>query len=75
MIYDYVYDLITTLFIDITLLSDNVAFFLELFMVLLSAYIFRLMLSPIFYLFRISAAQYRSIMPKEKIRSRRFNND
>ena len=73
MIYEYVYDLITTLFIDPTLLSDQGALFLEFLMIFLAATIFRFMLSPIAFLFKIAAAQYKAIGgPKTRIRARNF---
>ncbi len=53
MIYEYVYDLITTLFIDPTLLSAEGQMFLELLMIFLAAIIFRFMLAPVGFLFKI----------------------
>lgn len=73
MIYEYVYDLITTLFIDPTLLSAEGQMFLELLMIFLAAIIFRFMLSPIGFLFKIAAAQFKSIGgPKTRVRARNF---
>ena len=73
MIYDYVYDLITTLFIDPALLSAEGVMFLELLMIFLTATIFRFMLAPIGFLFKISAAQFKAIGgPKTRIRPRNF---
>lgn len=73
MIYDYVYDLITTLFIDPTLLSAEGQMFLELLMIFLAAIIFRFMLSPIGFLFKIAAAQFKAIGgPKTRVRARNF---
>ena len=74
MIYDYVWEMLTTLFLDPEGLTSELILFYEIFAIFISAMIFRLMLSPIFYLFRIAAAQYRAIMPKEKIRSRNFKD-
>jgi hypothetical protein len=73
MIYEYVYDLITTLFIDPTLLSAEGQMFLELLMIFLAAIIFRFMLSPIGFLFKIAAAQFKAIGgPKTRVRARNF---
>ena len=73
MIYDYVYELITTLFVDPTLLSAEGQMFLELLMLFLAAVIFRFMLSPIGFLFKIAAAQWKAIGgPKTRVRARNF---
>lgn len=73
MIYDYVYNLITTLFIDPTLLSAEGGLFLELLMIYLAALVFRFMMSPVAYLFKIAAAQFKAIGgPKQRIRARNF---
>lgn len=73
MIYDYVYDLITTLFIDPTLLSAQGQLFLEFLMIFLAAVIFRFMMSPVGFLFKIAAAQFKAIGgPKTRIRARNF---
>lgn len=73
MIYDYVHELITTLFIDPTMLSAEGQLFLELLMIYLAALVFRFMLAPIGFLFRIAAAQYKAIGgPKTRIRARNF---
>jgi hypothetical protein len=73
MIYDYVYELITTLFVDPTLLSAEGQFFLELLMLFLAAVVFRFMLSPIGFLFKIAAAQWKAIGgPKTRVRARNF---
>lgn len=71
MIYDYVYELITTLFIDITLLSPELSFFVELFMLFITIALIRFFLIPVFYLFKISASQYRNILPKTRFRRNR----
>jgi hypothetical protein len=71
MLYEYVYELITTLFIDITMLSSELVFFLELFMIFITASLIRFFLIPIFYLFKISASTYRNIFPKTRIRRSR----
>ena len=75
MIYEYIYELLNTLFIDSSLLSVEAYFLFELMTMFLSALILRLMLSPVFYLFRIASAQYRAILPKQKIRTRDFIKD
>ena len=73
MIYEYVYELITTLFIDPELLSAEGQLFLEFLMIFLAAIIFRFMLSPVAFLFKIAAAQYKAIGgPKTRIRARNF---
>jgi len=73
MIYEYVYDLITTLFIDPTLLSSEGQMFLEFLMIFLAAIIFRFMLAPVGFLFKIAAAQFKAIgAPKTRIRARNF---
>jgi hypothetical protein len=73
MIYEYVYDLITTLFIDPTLLSNEGEMFLELLMIFLAATIFRFMLAPVGFLFKIAATQFKAIGgPKTRIRKRDF---
>jgi hypothetical protein len=73
MIYDYIYDLITTLFIDPELLSSEGLVFLEIMMIYLSAILLRFMLAPVFILFRVAAAQYKAIGgPKARIRARSF---
>jgi hypothetical protein len=73
MIYEYVYELITTLFIDPELLSAEGQMFLELLMIFLAATIFRFMLAPVGFLFKISAAQFKAIGgPKTRIRARNF---
>ena len=60
-IYDYVYDLFTTLFIDPSLISSEALIFLEIIMIFTAALIFRFMLYPIGLIFKIAATQYRSI--------------
>jgi uncharacterized protein (UPF0333 family) len=73
MIYEYVYELITTLFVDPTLLSAEGQMFLELLMLFLAAVIFRFMLSPVGFLFKIAAAQWKAIGgPKTRVRARNF---
>lgn len=73
MIYEYVYDLITTLFIDPTLLSPEGGLLLEFLMIYLAALVFRFMMSPVAYLFKIAAAQFKAIGgPKQRIRARNF---
>jgi len=73
MIYDYVYELITTLFIDPDLLSAEGVIFLELLMIYLAAIILRFMLAPVGFLFKIAAAQFKAIGgPKTRIRARNF---
>lgn len=73
MIYDYVYSFITTLFIDPTLLSAEGQLFLEMLMIFLAAVVFRFMLSPVGFLFKIAAAQFKAIGgPKTRIRARNF---
>jgi hypothetical protein len=73
MIYDYVYELITTLFVDPELLSAEGQMFLELLMLFLAAVIFRFMLSPVGFLFKIAAAQWKAIGgPKTRVRARNF---
>jgi hypothetical protein len=73
MIYDYIYELITTLFIDPDLLSPEGLVFLEIMMIYLSAILLRFMLTPIFILFRVAATQYKAIGgPKMRIRARSF---
>jgi uncharacterized protein (UPF0333 family) len=73
MIYDYVYELITTLFVDPTVLSAEGQMFLELLMLFLAAVIFRFMLSPVGFLFKIAAAQWKAIGgPKTRVRARNF---
>ena len=73
MIYDYVYSFITTLFIDPTLLSAEGQLFLEMLMIFLAAVIFRFMLSPVGFLFKIASAQFKAIGgPKTRIRARNF---
>jgi hypothetical protein len=61
MIYDYVYELFTTLFIDPDLISDEALIFLEIMMIYISAIIFKFMLYPVGVLFRIAATQYKNI--------------
>jgi hypothetical protein len=47
--------------------------FLELLMIFLAATIFRFMLAPVGFLFKISAAQFKAIGgPKTRIRARNF---
>jgi len=73
MIYEYVYELITTLFVDPDLLSAEGQMFLELLMLFLAAVIFRFMLSPVGFLFKIAAAQWKAIGgPKTRVRARNF---
>ena len=73
MIYDYVYELITTLFVDPVRLSAEGQMFLELLMLFLAAVIFRFMLSPVGFLFKIAAAQWKAIGgPKTRVRARNF---
>jgi hypothetical protein len=73
MIYDYVYELITTLFVDPTVLSAEGQMFLELLMLFLAAVVFRFMLSPVGFLFKIAAAQWKAIGgPKTRVRARNF---
>lgn len=73
MIYEYVYELITTLFVDPDLLSAEGQMFLELLMLFLAATIFRFMLSPVGFLFKIAAAQWKAIGgPKTRVRTRNF---
>ena len=73
MIYDYVYEFITTLFIDPELLSSEGQLFLEMLMIFLAAVIFRFMLSPIGFMFKIAAAQFKAIGgPKTRVRARNF---
>ena len=73
MIYNYVYELITTLFVDPELLSAEGQMFLELLMLFLAAVIFRFMLSPVGFLFKIAAAQWKAIGgPKTRVRARNF---
>jgi hypothetical protein len=71
MFYNYVYELITTLFIDITLLSDELLFIVELGMLLLTIQLIRFFLIPLFYVFKISASVYRNILPKTRFRRNR----
>lgn len=61
MIYDYVYELFTTLFIDPTLISPEATIFLEIIMIFTAAIIFRFMLYPIGLIFRVAATQYKNI--------------
>jgi hypothetical protein len=73
MIYDYIYELITTLFIDPDLLSPEGLVFLEIMMIYLSAILLRFMLTPIFIMFKVAAAQYKAIGgPKTRIRARSY---
>jgi hypothetical protein len=73
MIYDYVYELITTLFIDPELLTANGLIFLEIMMIYLASIIFRFMLAPVFIMFKVAAAQYKAIGgPKTRVRARNF---
>jgi hypothetical protein len=61
MIYDYVYELFTTLFIDPDLISPEALIFLEIMMIYIAAVIFKFMLYPVGLVFRLAANQYRNI--------------
>jgi hypothetical protein len=61
MIYDYVYELFTTLFIDPDLISPEALIFLEIMMIYVAAVIFKFMLYPVGLIFKVAATQYRSI--------------
>jgi hypothetical protein len=73
MIYDYIEDIITTLFVDPTILSAEGAMLLEFLMLFLAAAVFRFMFAPIMILFKIAAATFKAIGgPKTRIRARNF---
>jgi uncharacterized protein (UPF0333 family) len=73
MIYQYVHDIITTLFIDPDLLSAEGQMFLEFLMIFLAAIVFRWMLTPVGVLFKVAAASFKAIGgPKTRIRARNF---
>jgi hypothetical protein len=73
MIYDFVEDVITTLFVDPTILSVEGAMFLEFLMLFLSAIILRFMFAPVGIMFKVAAASFKAIGgPKTRIRARNF---
>lgn len=76
MIYDYIYQLISTLFVDPTTLSATGQLILELLMLYLAALVLKFMFAPVALMFKIAAAQFKAVGgPKIRIRPRSFNKD
>lgn len=76
MIYDYIYELISTLFINPLSLGVYGAIFFEFFTLYLCFEIFRVMLYPLMFLLRLIIAIGKGFSGKpQKIRARSFWKD